>query len=106
MHHSYKEVKNNIHNELGIAKDEIREIIKEAVRNEVKVILENESYFGKYIEQLVKRGISDKGSLYYNFKERVAQKLSDEVGKYIKNQLNINIQVKNHNVEENVNAES
>lgn len=99
MLNNYKEVKNYIHNEAKITKDEIREIIKESIKEEVRKTIDNkEDYINKcitdYIHLLVQNGLSDRGSLYYNFRERVSQELSYETSKFIREQLDISVKLK------------
>lgn len=86
----YKIVKNFIHNEEKITKEEIRGMIREAVNLEVRRIVEEKKTYideviTSYVRGLVERGLSDSGHLYYGFKERVAQELSSEVAKFISN---------------------
>jgi hypothetical protein len=99
MHQSYKEVKNFIHNEAKITKEEIREIIREAVRNEVHHILgEKPDYIDKcvqsYIEKIIKEGLTNGGRLLFGFRERVSSALSDEIGRFVANQLVIDVKVR------------
>ncbi|WP_440671178.1 hypothetical protein [Bacillus subtilis] len=93
----YKEIKNYIHNELGITRKDIQEMISVAVSNEVQKISESgklDSIAGEKIESLIDEGFSDGGRLLYGFKERVSQTVSDEVGKRIAKVLNINVELK------------
>ncbi|EQM25369.1 hypothetical protein [Bacillus licheniformis] len=93
----YKEVKNFIHNELGITKDDIQEIIRIAVSNEVKKAAESgefQSFISSKIDSLIEEGFGDGGRLLYGFKERVSQTVSNEVGKRIANNLNISVELK------------
>jgi len=101
---NYNEVKNYIHNEAKITKDEIRDIIKETIKQEVRKIVDNKSeyidhYITEYIQSLVKSGLSNQGSLFYNFRERVAQELSSETGKFIREQLDISVKIKENGEE-------
>ncbi|MED2979564.1 hypothetical protein P4284_23205, partial [Bacillus swezeyi] len=93
----YKEVKNFIHNELGITKDDIQEMIRIAVSNEVKKAAESgefQSFISSKIDSLIEEGFGDGGRLLYGFKERVSQTVSNEVGKRIANNLNISVELK------------
>ncbi|EWH20233.1 hypothetical protein [Bacillus haynesii] len=93
----YKEVKNFIHNELGITKDDIQEMIRVAVSNEVKKAAESgkfQSFISSKIDSLIEEGFGDGGRLLYGFKERVSQTVSNEVGKRIANNLNISVELK------------
>ncbi|WP_345806214.1 hypothetical protein [Bacillus subtilis] len=93
----YKEIKNLIHNDLGITKQGIQEMISVAVSNEVQKMSESgklDSIAGVKIESLIEEGFRDGGRLLYGFRERVSQTVSDEVGKRIANVLNINVELK------------
>ncbi|MHA6150146.1 MULTISPECIES: hypothetical protein [Bacillus subtilis group] len=67
----YKEIKNYIHNELGITRKDIQEMISVAVSNEVQKISESgklDSIAGEKIESLIDEGFSDGGRLLYGFR--------------------------------------
>ncbi|MBL4968946.1 hypothetical protein I5F18_11990 [Bacillus halotolerans] len=93
----YKEMKNLIHNDLGITRQDIQEMISVAVSNEVQKLFESgklDIIVGVKIDSLIEEGFRDGGRLLYGFKERVSQTVSDEVGKRIANVLNINVELK------------
>ncbi|PLS07637.1 hypothetical protein [Bacillus halotolerans] len=92
----YKEIKNLIHNDLGITKQDIQEMISVVVSNEVQKMSESgklDSIAGAKIDYLIEEGFKDRGRLLYGFKERVSQTVSDEVGKRIANNLNISVEL-------------
>ncbi|GLZ63237.1 hypothetical protein [Bacillus amyloliquefaciens] len=94
---AYKEVKNYIHNELGISRQDVQEMISIAVSNEVQKMSESgklDRIAGEKIESLIEEGFRNGGQLLHGFKERVSQTVSDEVGKRIANVLNINVELK------------
>ncbi|MEC3269941.1 hypothetical protein [Bacillus thuringiensis] len=102
IHRNYKEFKNLIHNDLKMDKEEIRELIRETIAVETKVIMEGkEDYINtcieSYIQHLIKQGMSDNGKLVFGFKERVATMVSNQVGHFIANQLEFDIKVKERN---------
>ncbi|MCY0089260.1 MULTISPECIES: hypothetical protein [Bacillus amyloliquefaciens group] len=93
----YKEVKNYIHNELGISRQDVQEMISIAVSNEVQKMSESgklDRIAGEKIESLIEEGFGNGSRLLHGFKERVSQTVSDEVGKRIANVLNINVELK------------
>lgn len=93
----YKELKNLIHNELGISRQDVQEMISIAVSNEVQKMSESgklDRIAGAKIEALIEEGFKNGSRLLYGFKERVSQTVSDEVGKRIANVLNINVELK------------
>ncbi|CAF1784732.1 hypothetical protein ACMXZI_15220 [Bacillus subtilis] len=94
---TYKEVKNYIHNELSITRQDIQEMISIAVSNEVQKMSESgklDRIAGEKIESLIEEGFRNGNRLLHGFKERVSQTVSDEVGKRITNVLNINVELK------------
>ncbi|WP_254061190.1 hypothetical protein [Bacillus velezensis] len=94
---AYKELKNLIHNELGISRQDVQEMISIAVSNEVQKMSESgklDRVAGEKIESLIAEGFGNGSRLLHGFKERVSQTVSDEVGKRIANVLNINVELK------------
>nr|WP_231937510.1 hypothetical protein [Bacillus siamensis] len=94
---AYKEVKNYIHNELGISIQDVQDMISIAVSNEVQKMSKSgklDRIAGEKIESLIAEGFENGGQLLHGFKERVSQKVSDEVGKRIAKVLNINVELK------------
>ncbi|WP_407632929.1 hypothetical protein [Bacillus velezensis] len=94
---TYKEVKNYMHNELGISRQDVQEMINIAVSNEVQKMSESgklDKIAGEKIESLIEEGFENGGRLLHGFKERVSQTVSNEVGKRIANVLNINVELK------------
>lgn len=94
---AYKELKNLIHNELGISRQDVQEMISIAVSNEVQKMSESgklDKIAGEKIESLIEEGFENGGRLLHGFKERVSQTVSNEVGKRIANVLNINVKLK------------
>lgn len=93
----YKEVKSYIHNELGISRQDVQEMISTAVSNEVQKMSKSgklDSIAEAKIDKLIEEGFRERGRLLYGFKERVSQTVSDEVGKRIANNLNISVELK------------
>ncbi|UZD76221.1 hypothetical protein [Bacillus siamensis] len=78
---TYKEVKNYIHNELGISRQDVQEMISIAVSNEVQKMSESgklDKIAGEKIESLIEEGFENGGRLLHGFKERVSQTVSNE----------------------------
>ena len=98
FHISYKELKNIIHNELKITREEIHEMIKTLVKNEVYEILDSKrDYIKEIVESYIKEHIRQE--LYFkspidSFEWRVKNALSNEIGKYIAEKLDIEISLK------------
>ncbi|MBG9464154.1 hypothetical protein C7M22_03613 [Bacillus velezensis] len=94
---AYKEVKNYIHNELSISRQDVQDMISIAVSNEVQKMSKSgklDRIAGEKIESLIEEGFENGGRLLHGFKERVSQTVSNEVGKRIANVLNINVELK------------
>ncbi|MBT9285873.1 hypothetical protein KM038_11310 [Bacillus velezensis] len=94
---AYKEVKNYIHNELSISRQDVQDMISIAVSNEVQKMSKSgklDRIAGEKIESLIEEGFENGGQLLHGFKERVSQTVSDEVGKRIAKVLNINVELK------------
>lgn len=49
----YRELKQYVHNELGLTKQDIRDMVKECVRQEVEAIFKDSNNYNKYIATLV-----------------------------------------------------
>lgn len=98
FHISYKEFKNLIHNELKITREEIHDMIKTLVKNEVYKILDSKrDYIKEIVESYIKEHIRQE--LYFkspidSFEGGIKNALSNEIGKYIANKLNIQISLK------------
>ncbi|TXK25881.1 hypothetical protein [Bacillus amyloliquefaciens] len=72
----YKEVINYIHNELGISRQDVQEMISIAVSNEVQKMSESgklDRVAGEKIESLIAEGFGNGSRLLHGFKERVSQ---------------------------------
>ncbi|QHM88839.1 hypothetical protein DXY21_02913 [Bacillus velezensis] len=94
---AYKELKNLIHNELGISRQDVQEMISIAVSSKVQKMSESgklDRIAGEKIESLIEEGFENGSRLLHGFKERVSQTVSNEVGKRIANVLNINVELK------------
>ncbi len=102
----YKEVKNTIHNEIGLTKEEILDVIKGIVKEEVSNTIEkNTDFIRSCLRGVIRERIWD--SLDYNaykrgfdfdinntFREYVAKVIKDEVFKELKENFVIDIDVK------------
>lgn len=102
---NYKEIKNYIHNELKITKEDIQKIIQEEVKKQISSLLndsnfvENMIYY--HISNLLSKGnyknpryqrITDINSFIYDG-------LMDELGKTVHNNIKIKVGLKTDNLE-------
>ncbi|WP_144498177.1 hypothetical protein [Bacillus pumilus] len=102
----YKEVKNTIHNDIGLTKDEILDVIKGIVREEVANTIEkNHDFIQSCLRGVIREQIWD--SLNHNkykrgfdfdinntFREYMTKLIKDEVFKELKENFVIDIDVK------------
>ncbi|MEK4006502.1 hypothetical protein [Paenibacillus sp. FSL H3-0333] len=89
---NYQEVKNHIHNELGITKEYVQELIKELVQEEVKKLINS-----NYIDHLVEKDINHRVGKTYgrgfgsNFENNVRGIIAKEVGRMLVEDMKITI---------------
>lgn len=87
----YKTIKNYIHNELGLSKEDIREIISPFIKEEVKRVFRNTYGCDADIENWIRRMVSDEIKRHdFNMISRLCKEV-------IKEQLidNLTIEIKN-----------
>jgi hypothetical protein len=100
---NFKEFKNLIHNEFKITKDDVLGMMREVIREEVKNVFEHKApqideMIENYVQHLVRQGLGDGGRHGQGFKERVSSLLSDAVGAFIANKLDITLGVEGQEV--------
>ena len=93
---NYQEVKNLIHNELGISKDDIQDIIKQTVREEVGKLIKSD-YMDVLISNLIKSEF--RNGLGNSFKDNVRGIIAKEIGSLISSKMNINVEFNDNNNE-------
>ena len=103
MNENYKEIKNVIHNDLKITKEDMLGMIRDVIREEVKNVFSHkasqiDTIVENYVQYLVRKGLSDGGRHGDGFKERVSSLLSDAVGAFIANKLDITLGVEGQEV--------
>ena len=89
---NYKEVKNYIHNELNITKEDIQIIINKTIENEVKKKLNDESFIESIIDKEIKNKLMypNKGvsiERLVNFNSMVENIIVDELAAIVKERL-------------------
>lgn len=75
--------KNYMHNELGITKEDIREWINDAIREEVKNIVHN-AYGRCDLESFIKKEIYDNTVWGKSFKESIRREVAQQLVEKIK----------------------
>jgi len=83
MEDKWKMFKNYMHNELGITKEDIRQWIEDAVKEQAERMVKNE--FDSFdVRDIVKKIITDDS--YYGSKS-LKREITDELGKQIMNRI-------------------
>lgn len=110
-HRGYQEVRNVIHNEMGITKEEILEIFRQIAKDELqKIVSEKSSFIYQTIREVIRdemiHAVKDhrypkiKGDfLFYtnknSFEDYVAGVMKEEIIDYLKEQFELKVNIKN-----------
>ena len=92
MKTNYNELKNYIHNDLHITKDDIRAMLKETVNEAVEKLLNSGA-----IENMIRYNIDARIAKAYgrglgdNFESNIRGQVAREIGLWIASQLNISV---------------
>lgn len=92
----YKIMRNYIHNELKMSKDEIKELIVEVAKKEVARLITPElvsSMVDKSVDTTLKQSLSERGHYGDSFREKVTQLVAKEAAQFVKSQLKFEINV-------------
>jgi hypothetical protein len=102
---NYKEVKNYIHNDLKITKEDIQEIIQKEVKNQVTALVKD-SYFiheliGSHVKQIFRKEEYKKPyfTIISDINEYIYRGLIDELGKVVHDNVKIKVGLKTDNLE-------
>lgn len=93
---NYSDVKNYIHNELGISKDYVEEIILKMVKDEINKLFTDEERLQVILERIVKQTIKkDEHKILYhlliNFDSLLDEKITQTVFNEVKSKLKIEL---------------
>ena len=93
---NYSDVKNYIHNDLGITKQDVENIIIKTVKDEIDKLFKDESRLTYIIEGIVQRAIKeDKHKTLYhlllNFDSLLDHKITETVFNEVKSKLKIEL---------------
>jgi len=98
---NYKEIKNYIHNEAKITKEEIQDIIRQEVKQEVQKMISSKEHLidsavTGYLQFAVRNAVTAGGNGYFakDFKTRVTDSLADEMAKFIRSQIQLDLKIK------------
>jgi hypothetical protein len=101
----YKEVRNYIHNEEGITREELTEIIKKIVKDEVQeVIGQNGIFIYQAVKEIIRQEMveamsAQPGYQHYtyrkekSFKDFIAKTIKDEIAEALKSQFEIKLDI-------------
>lgn len=95
-HNNYKEVKNYIHNELKISKDDINSIIQITVAGEIRKLMKDKDFINGLVANRLKEILSkDYNKPIYNnlfeLDNKIYDAVSNEISKTIKERLKIEL---------------
>ena len=93
---NYSDVKNYIHNDLGISKEYVEEVIIKTIKDEIEKLFKDESRLTYIIEGIVQRTIKeDKHKTLYhlllNFDSLLDRKITETVFNEVKSKLKIEL---------------
>ena len=93
---NYSDVKNYIHNELGISKDYVEEIILKIVKDEIDKLFTDEERLQVILERIVRQTIKkDEHKILYhlliNFDSLLDEKITQTVFNEVKSKLKIEL---------------
>ncbi len=94
---NYAAVKNLIHNEMGISKDDLKDLIRQIFSEEILRLLKSDKdaidhTIKLHINKLVENALSD--GYRNNFKDKVANQLTAEISKFVYTLLEVSVRLK------------
>ena len=99
IHPGYKELKNYIHNELGLTRDVIQDMIHQMVKNEADTIINNrrqeiKHQIDKSVYQIIKETLQSRHGLLTNdFKGSIMREISSAITKRLMNEINLKLEL-------------
>lgn len=96
---NYKEVKNHIHNDLKISREDILEVIRQETQKQIETFMKDESNFQNFIrkafEDSVKIAIcGDNWAFGSSFKDKITSIIRDKIGQMVVDKLDIKVKIK------------
>lgn len=100
----YKEVKNLVHNDFGISKEDVQAIIEKTVKNEIKKFFNDESrlhsFMMSYIKELLKEDYENpKYKQVFMINNLIYDNVCSEIGRMVKENLKISVGLNKNNLE-------
>lgn len=104
-HRNYKEFKNILHNELGVTREEIRDLIKETIKNEIDWLINDRrdainehinASVSRHMKKLIEDGITTQHGLWKNdgIRDSVKRALKDEIVNTLFSDIEISFDIK------------
>lgn len=99
---NYKDVKNYLHNELGITKEYVDNIIYEVVNKEICKIFSDETYIKNYVKNIIWEEVNKEmvGENSWHTIHDMTSIIKDEINniiiKEVKNKINISLKEDNN----------
>ncbi len=95
MDNLYKEVKNVIHNDLGITKEYIDDVIKKTVQNEIQILMNDEGFIRGLVEKEVAYSLyrkdNDRWHTIYDASNYIEDKITKTILETVKEKLIIDL---------------
>ena len=111
-HKGYKEVKNVVHNDMGVTKEEVLEVFRQVAKDEIqKQVLENKAFIHQCIRDVIRQemvqAVKDHkypqvvGNVVHygrndgenNFKDYVSGVMKEEIVKELREQFELNLNI-------------
>ena len=102
---NYKEIKNYIHNDLNITKEDIQEIIQKEVKNQISKLLKDSNFVESMILNHIKMLLQDKNynnphyKIITDINGFIYDELISELGKVVHDNIKIRVELKKDNLE-------
>lgn len=90
----YRAVKNTIHNDLGITKEYIDEVIKDTVKKEIDLLMGDDCFIRGLVEKQVLWNIGKKSSTNWHILNDCSNWISEEINSTILNEVKNKLEIK------------
>lgn len=94
MASNYSDVKNFLHNELGITKEYVEEVIKDTVKKEISVLMGDECFIRGLVEKEVLGCIGRKDSKNWHIIHDCSNWISEEINNVILNEVKNKLEIR------------
>jgi hypothetical protein len=96
---NYKEIKNYIHNDLKITKEDILEVVRQETQKQIEAFMKDETNFTTFIRKAYEDSIKiaicgDSWSFGSSFKDKITSIIKDKIGQMVVDKLDIKVKIK------------